>query len=97
MSALDNICECCNQYGPYGSVASIPGVPMSIYWCPICIGMQAIPRWIIEEFKLPYTYYDPEYDCYINPDNKRSIIIQMRDGIKFVTRKEAMDYIIGLY
>lgn len=39
-------CEVCNERDAIG-VASIPGIPVSVAWCTICVRSGAIPYWAV--------------------------------------------------
>jgi hypothetical protein len=43
-------CDVCKgkSGGTYAGVASVPGAPVSIAWCNLCIGRDAIPDWIAD-------------------------------------------------
>lgn len=39
-------CDVCNDRGAFG-VAALPGIPVSVAWCPECIQSGAIPYWAL--------------------------------------------------
>ena len=42
MTMVDDKCDCCGKEKPVG-VASLPGIPVSIAWCPKCLAADVIP------------------------------------------------------
>lgn len=91
-------CETCGHRNHYAGVAALPGVPMSVSWCQICLALSAMPgMWwaVFKEDKYGEEvprWFDHEHDCY--RQGAELVAITSKDGRSWDRRGDVPDNLL---